>query len=88
MSKLLRKKNVEEIADLEVKKGGVLEEKMGLDLKDVEIVKTEEKTMEADRRVDHPTSNHKVVVRLDQEETVGNSHLLIFNTKIGLIFAI
>ena len=41
MSKLLRKKNVDEIADLEVKKGGVLEEKMGLDLKDVEIVKTE-----------------------------------------------
>ena len=83
MSKLLKKKNVGEIADLEVKKGGVLEEKMGLDLKDVVVVKTEEKTMEADRRVDHPTSNHKGVARPDQEETAGNSHLLILKQNLG-----
>ena len=88
MLSLQNKKNVEATADLAPKKGDEIDEKMSLEQKDVDDVKTEKETMVDDHHADLPTSNLKVVVRPDREETVGDKGFVNFKTKFGLIFAI
>ena len=88
MLKLQNKKNVEETADLVLQKGGEIDEKMILEQKDVDDVKTEKETMVDDHHADLQTSNLKAVVRPDREKTVGDKGFVNFKTKFGLIFAI
>ena len=87
MLKLRKKKNAVKTVVLETKKGGDLEEKMVLDLKEtVDAMKVVE-IMEDAHHEDHLILNRKATALLAQEETAENNQFVNFKTKQGLIFA-